>query len=813
MGAPVQLRVRRAARALFFVTVIFIVPFSLCGQSADERTVLPIPPPRFSGTITPDYATSTKAPAPPLSAPANSPNILLILLDDAGYGQTSTFGGLIPTPTLDALAANGLRYTRFHVAALCSPTRAALLTGRNTHAVGMGTITNWSNGFPGYTGSIPKSAALISEILRENGYATAAFGKWHLVPDPEMTLAGPFDHWPTHQGFDYYYGFIGAETDQWNPELTEGTAPVRMVSPSGRENDYTLNEDLAVHARAWILQQKALAPDRPLFMYYATGATHAPLQAPRSWIDRFKGKFDMGWDEYRRVVFERQKKLGVVPASAILTPRPKELPAWESLSADQKRVAARLMEVFAGFMAQADHEIGRVIEAFRQTGQLDNTLVIFIAGDNGASLEGNLTGTDNMMEQVNGIEAPTAEILKHLDEIGGPNSNPHYPAGWAWAGNTPFQWGKRIGSHLGGTRDPMVVSWPSHIRDGGGTRAQYQNVTDVFPTILDAVKLPTPKSVNGVEQQVVNGVSFLDSLADPAAPEHRTQQYFEMHGNISMYSAGWVAAHRSGILPWTYVLAPGARVPEWELYNLEKDYSEANDLAAQNPDKLKALESVFDAEAKSNNVYPIDTRIGGGRDHGNASPPGGRSYYTFYPGATHLYGANAPGTRNRTHTFTAYVEMPASGGDGVLVAEGGTGAGYSLYIKDGHPCYTYNYFRREVTTISSPEKLAGGKAVIELNFAYDGGGLGKGAVVTLSINGKKEASAHLSHTVPRAYSFEETFDVGEDTASPVGPYAAPFPFTGTLERLELRAEAPPALTPNQQKAEREAEIRIQAARD
>jgi arylsulfatase A-like enzyme len=662
------------------------------------------------------------------------PNVLIILLDDAGYGQTSTFGGLIPTLTLDALAANGLRYTRFHVAALCSPSRASLLTGRNHHAVGMGTIVNWSNQNPGYTGSIPKSAAFLSEILRQHGYATASIGKWHLIPDTETTLAGPFDHWPTHQGFDYFYGFIGAEADQWHPELTDGTTPVRMIPPRGRESDYTLNEDLANHARAWILQQKALAPDRPLFMYYAPGGTHAPLQATRAWIEKFKGKFDMGWDEYRKIVFARQKQLGVIPSETLLTPRPAELPSWDSLNSDQKKVAARLMEVFAGFMAQTDFEVGRVIDALRQTGQLDNTLIVYIAGDNGASLEGNLTGTDNIMEQINGIQPTPAEVLQRLDTIGGPDSNPHYPAPWAWAGNTPFQWGKRIGSHLGGTRDPMVVSWPNHIHDAGGIRSQYLHIIDVMPTVLEAARVAQPASVNGVVQQRMDGASFLNTLANVAAPESRTTQYFEMHGNRAMYSNGWLAAQRTGLLPWAYTFGADSAAPAWELYDLTRDYSEAKDLAKANPAKLEELKSLFNVEGERNQVFPIDPRVNG-RQHPNPPPPGGRAFYTFYAGASHLYDAQAPGTRNRNHIFTAYVEIPAGGADGVLVAEGGTAAGYSLYIKNGRPSYTYNYFRRDVTTIAAKDSLPAGKSVIELRFLYDGGGLGKGATVALIVNG------------------------------------------------------------------------------
>jgi arylsulfatase len=725
--------------------------------------------------------------SPPKISNDSAPNILLVLLDDAGYGQTSTFGGLIPTPTLDALAANGLRFTRFHVTALCSPTRAALLTGRNNHAVGMGTITNWSTDDPGYTASIPKSAAMVSEILRQHGYATASFGKWHLIPDPETTPAGPFDHWPTRQGFDYFYGFLGGETDQWHPEVVENTIPARMVPPRGRENDYTLTEELATRAREWLTRQKSIAPDRPVFMYFAPGAVHAPLQAPSRWIEPFAGKFDMGWAEYRRIVFARQKQLGVIPRDTVLTTRPPEIPAWDSLNADRRRLASRLMEVFAGFMTQVDHEVGRVVDAFRETGQIDNTLIVFIAGDNGASLEGSLDGTDNIMELVNAVQRPPSEVLRHLDEIGGPLSNPHYPVGWAWAGNTPFQWGKRFGSHLGGTRDPMVISWPARIRDAGSTRSQYEHIIDISPTMLEAAGIAQPRTVNGIEQQVVDGIGFLDVLANRAAPERHTRQYFEMHGNRSMYDSGWIAAKRSGILPWAPSM-PTASDPPWELYDLAHDYSEARDLAAANPGKLEELKKEFNEAATKNKVLPINPSFD--RVHPNPPPPGGRAFYTFYPGTVQLFDATAPATRNRTHTITAYVDIPAGGADGVLVADGGTSSGYVLYLKDGRPSYTYNYFRREVTTVAAPDRLPPGRARIDLRFAYDGGGNGKGATVTLTVNGRKAADARLARTVPKIYSYDESFDVGEDTATAVGPYTAPFPFTGTIEKIEIRADPP-----------------------
>jgi len=726
------------------------------------------------GLLVPSVASSQPA--------TRQPNVLLVLIDDGGYAQTGTFGAPIPTPTLDRLATTGLRYTRFHVTSLCSPTRAALLTGRNNHAVNMGSITNWSMDREGYNASIPRSAAMLPEVLRQNGYATAAIGKWHLIPDPETTAAGPFDHWPTRQGFDYYYGFISGETDQWHPDLREGISPVRMQPPPGRDGDYTLTEDLAEKARAWIFQQKSLAPDRPVFMYLAPGAVHAPLQAPARWIAPFKGAFDMGWDEYRKQVFERQKALGVIPKDAELTPRPPEIPAWASLSADEQKVAARLMEVFAGFMAQADHEIGRVIDAFRQVGQIDDTMVVFIAGDNGASLEGSLSGTANLMEAINGIPTPASELVARLDEIGGPQSNPHYPVGWAWAGNTPFQWGKRISSHLGGTRDPMVIAWPGRIRDEGAVRSQYLHVIDIYPTILEAAGITQPAAVNGVAQQKVDGISFLDSLARGDAPEHRTTQYYEMHANRSIYHDGWIAGQRSGNVPWPS--GNSKTPPPWELYDLRRDYSQAHDLAAQHPQKLAELQRLFDEEAGRNKVLPLDARVAE-RQHIGPPPPGGRSFYTYYQGTAYLANANAPSTINRSHTIRAYVDIPARGAEGIIVADGGLAAGYALYIKDGRPTYTYNYFRRDVTTIAAASALSAGKALIEVRFAYDGGGSGKGATVTLLVNGTKAGEARLRQTVPAVYTYDETFGVGEDSSTAVGPYTAPFVFTGTIERVEI----------------------------
>jgi len=771
---------RHVPKFFALTTAVFATLCSVSSAQEPDRTVLPMQPPTFSGTIGRTYADSTPEAPFAVRPPAGAPNVLVVLLDDEGYGQSGTYGGLIPTPTLDRLAAGGLRYTRFHVTALCSPTRAALLTGRNPHAVGMGVITNWSTDYPGYNSCIPKSAALVSEVLRENGYATAAFGKWHLIPERENSPAGPFDHWPTHQGFDYYYGFLDGETNQWHPELTRGTEPVEMVAPPGRASDYTLNEDLADKAIAWIRSEESLAPDRPFFIYYAPGASHAPLQAPRAWIDKFKGQFDMGWDRYREIVLERQKNLGVVPADTKLTPRPPEIPAWDSLSPDQQKVAARLMEVYAGFTAQSDYELGRVIDSIAELGQLDNTLILYIAGDNGASLEGGLYGTANSMAQINGVGPTTAETLARLDDLGGPKTTPHYPVGWAWAGNTPFQWGKRIGSHLGGTRDPLVVYWPKQIHDAGGIRSQFEDVTDIAPTILQAAGVPEPAEVDGVRQQRVDGIGMLSTFASASAPEYRTSQYFEMMGNRAMYSSGWMAASRSGLLPWVYGAAPGAiKTQPWELYNLDKDYSEATNLAAENPEKLQQLQNLFDVEAKKNHVYPIDPRQGG------RQPRPAAKHFTYYTGTGHLYVSLKPAYENHSHTITAFVDIPQSGADGVLLADGAEGGGFTLFLKDGKPTYTYNFFQRTVTTIAAPSPLAPGPAKIVLKFAYDGGGTGKGAMATLEVNDRTVAEARIPETVPVAFSFEDTFDVGQDTASPVGDYKSPFPFTGVIHRIDL----------------------------
>jgi arylsulfatase A-like enzyme len=811
-----------STRRLCKTSTIFSVAF-LCGCASPrqplqavngiDRTVLPIPDTLFKGTIGQTYKDSVPEKLKLITPPAGAPNVLLILLDDAGYGQTGTFGALIPTPTLDRLAAGGLRYTRFHVTALCSPTRAALLTGRNHHSVGMGTITNYSTSFPGYNGWIPKSAAFVSEILRQNGYATSAFGKWHILPDWESGPTGPFDRWPTHQGFELYYGFLGGQTNQWTPNLFEGETPLEMKIPPGRKADYTLNEALADRAITWINTEKSITPARPFFVYFAPGATHAPLQAPKAWIDKFKGKFDMGWDKYREIVFEQQKKLGVIPEDAKLTPRPKEIPSWDSLSVNQRKVAARLMEVFAGFMSQTDFEIGRVIDAIQKTGQLDNTLIFYIAGDNGASLEGNLYGHFDMMAEVNGLSEHADSLVKHLDDFGGPNSYPHYPAGWAWAGNTPFQWGKQVASYFGGTRDPLVVYWPKQIKNGGVVRAQFHHVIDVAPTILEAAGLPQPSQVDGVAQKAIDGVSMLYSFDASNATERRTTQYFEMYANRAIYDDGWVAAAWTGRSPWVRHWEFGLGQQPWQLYHISSDYSETEDLASQYPSKLKKLQDLFVIEGKKYQVFPLDPRTGERADP-NLRPnlTEGRKQFVYYAGAGHLLSSLAPNTINRSHTITAYVNIPAGWVEGVLVAQGGLTAGYSLFLKSGRPTYTYRYFNRQLTTIADPKPLPVGPAVIRLEFLYDGEGVGKGATAYLFVNGKKVGEARIPQTVSVSYSFDETFDTGEDTSTPVGNYVAPFKFTGSIQKIEIDT-APQNLSASDKKRLDEQSATIEAVKE
>jgi arylsulfatase len=770
-----------------------VLAFSLTSARAQapRGAVLPAPEPAFKGTIGRTYKESQPDKIPVTTAPAGAPNVLVVLIDDAGFGQWSAFGGQIPTPNLDRLAHMGLRYTRFHTTALCSPTRAALLTGRNHHSVGTGVITEAGTGYPGYTGQIPKSTAMISEILRQNGYSTAFFGKNHNVPDWETSVSGPYDRWPGLQGFDHFYGFIGGEANQWAPALYRDHQRVEMEVPKGMEGRYTLNDALADETITYILQQKSVTPERPFFIYYAPGATHAPHHVPKEWMDKFKGQFDQGWDKYREETHQRQLNLGVIPPGTKLTPRPKEIPAYDSLTPDQKRVAARLMEAFAAYTAHTDDTVGRVLDALEQVGQLHNTLIFWIIGDNGASMEGTPYGSFNEMASLNSIPEDPALLVRHLDEIGGPNAYNHYPVGWAWAMNTPFQWGKQIASHLGGVRNPMVIAWPDRINDRGGIRTQFHHVIDVMPTILEAAQIPAPTEVNGVAQKPIEGVSILYSFDRANAEGTRHVQYFEMFGNRALYKDGWIAAARHGRLPWQ--LGVGSSVSfdndRWELYNLAQDFSQSNDVAAQYPSKLKELQDAFWVEAEKYQVLPLDDRFAERIDPTlRPSLIEGRTSYTYYPGL-HVPESSAAQIKNRSHTITVYVDVSQGGTDGVLVAAGGVVGGFSLYVKDGQLTYEYNYVTQARYKVTGSEVLSPGPTTIRMEYSYDGGGLGKGGTVALLVNDKKVGEGRIEKTIPGRFSADETFDIGEDSGSPVSAdYAAPNRFTGTIKQVVINTQ-------------------------
>ena len=768
-----------------------------CLIPTNAQETLPRPAPPFRGHIgltpkdsTPDFPGEVKA-------PKGAPNILLILTDDVGFGASSTFGGPIPTPTMDHLAAQGLRYTQFHTTALCSPTRAALLSGRNHHSNATGVIMELGTGFPGYNTIMPKTNGTFAEVLRQNGYNTAWYGKNHNVPDWHSSQAGPFDLWPTGLGFEYFYGFIGGDTSQWAPALYENIKP---IEPPHDQPDYFFDRDMADHAIARIQMLHAVAPDKPWVTYYAPGTAHAPHHAPKEWIARYKGKFDMGWDKMREETLARQKSMGVVPPDTQLTPRPKEIPAWDSLDADHQKVYAHMMEVYAAALSYCDTQMGRIMEAIDEMGETDNTLVIYIQGDNGASAEGTPQGLLNEMSIFNGIPEDFKQVMAHMDDLGGPLTFNHYPVGWAHAMDTPFQWTKQVASHFGGTRNGLVISWPARIKDKGGIRTQFSSVIDIYPTILEAVGVQSPSMLDGVPQKPVEGFSMVYSFDDAKAKSVHRTQYFEMFGNRAIYNDGWVAATTPPILPWVM----GAGVPvedyKWELYNVEKDFSEANDLAAQQPKKLRQLQDLFFAEAGKYNVLPIDNSKVERFDVSlRPSLTRGRSEFTYFPGMVRIPEGSAPDFKNKSFRITADVEIPAGGAEGMLLTQGGRFSGLGLYLLKGKPVFYYNLVGVERTSVDAKEALAPGKHTIELYFKYDGGGIGKGGLATLTVDGKKVAEQKLTRSIPFRVSADETLDIGEDTGTPVSEdYHVPFKFTGKLNKVVVRlAEA--ALTPEEQK--------------
>ncbi|MGF1987421.1 MAG: arylsulfatase [Nostoc sp. ZfuVER08] len=770
-------------RSLIISLVITILTVTSPAFAATSQ-VLPIPQPEFKGKIGITYKDSKPDFPQPITAPDKAPNVVLVILDDVGFGQASTFGGPVETPNLTRLAESGLRYNQFHTTALCSPTRAALLTGRNHHSVNTGVVEELATGYPGYTTILPKSAATVAEVLRQNGYNTAAFGKWHNTPDFETSVAGPFDRWPTGLGFEYFYGFLGGDTNQWSPALVENT---KRVEKPANNPDYHLTPDLVNHAIAWIRNQQSIAPDKPFFAYLATGATHAPHHAPKAWIDKYKGKFDQGWDKLREEIFARQKQLGVIPANAQLTPRPEELPAWDSLSADQKKLSAHMAEVFAGFLAHTDYEIGRLIDAVDQLGELDNTLVIYIVGDNGASAEGGLTGTVNELKFFNGVPENLPQLLASYDDLGSPKTFNHFPAPWAWAVNTPFQWTKQIASHFGGTRNPLIISWGEGIKDKGGIRSQFHHVIDIAPTILEVAGVTAPKEVNGVKQQPIEGTSLAYTFDNPDASSHRETQYFEMFGNRAIYHRGWVAAARHGRLPWERTVKGDFDTDKWELYNIAEDFSEANNLAPENPEKLEKLQKLFFKEARKHQVLPLDDRVLDRFDVKiRPSLTAGRTNFTYYPGVFGIPEGSAPNLKNRSFSITANVEIPETGAEGILLTQGGRFAGWSFFLEDSKPTYVYNYANAVRYIIQSPEKLPPGKSTIQFDFDYDGGTVGKGGIGKLFINQQQVAEGRIEKTIAYRLALDETFDVGRDTGTPVvDTYQVPFTFTGNLQQVSL----------------------------
>ena len=732
--------------------------------SQPDRTVLPLAEPQYPPITELDARKVTPPPRFEVKAPEGAPNVLIVLIDDMGFGIPSAFGGPVHMPTADRLAAAGLRYNQFHTTAVCSPTRTALLSGRNHHMNNMGGITETATAFPGNTGQRPNSVAPLAEMLRLNGYSTGFFGKNHETAPWEVSPSGPTDRWPTRSGFDEFYGFFGGETNQWAPFIYHGMNPVEVP----RDPNYNFMTDMTDKAIGWMQFQKALTPDKPFFMYFAPGATHAPHHVPKVWIDKYRGTFDQGWDALREATLARQIKLGVVPAGTKLASKPEAIKDWSKLTPDEKKLFARQMEVFAGFGEYADTEVGRLIDAIGDTGQLDNTLVFYVLGDNGTSAEGGMNGMFSEMTYFNGVQETVADMLERYDEWGGPSTYPHMSAGWAVAGDTPFMWTKQVASNFGGTRNGLIVYWPKRVTAKGEVRSQFHHVIDVAPTVLEAASLPEPKSVNGTVQAPIEGVSMAYTFDSAGAASRHTVQYFEMFGNRAIYADGWFAGtlHRA---PWEMTPRRPLLDDIWELYDTRTDFSLVNDLAARNPAKLKELQELFLKEAVKHRALPIDDRVVERVNAKLAGRPdlmGDRTSLTLHAGMKGMSENVFINIKNRSLTITADVEVPQGGANGVILAQGGRFGGWSLYFKDGKPAYVYNFLGLERTTVAAAQPVPAGKARIRFEFAYDGGGLGKGGRGTLYVNDAKVAEGRIERTQPIIFSADETADVGEDDATP-----------------------------------------------
>ena len=773
------------------------VPGSPSATTTIDGKQLPPPPAKFGGVIKEDAKDSKPYWPPSVVPPKGAPNVLLIMTDDQGYGVSGTFGGVIPTPSMDRIANAGLRYTQFHSTALCSPTRAALITGRNHHSVGFGVIGEMSTGFPGYDSVIGQESATVGEILKENGFATSWFGKNHNTPTYLYSVAGPFDQWPSGMGFDYFYGFMGGETDQWTPYLYRDHTP---IFPWIGKPGYNLTTDLADEAIKYLSALNAAAPDKPFFFYYVPGGTHSPHQPTKEWIEKFKGKFDMGWEQLREQIFANQKRLGVIPASTKLTPWPDVLPKWDSLSLIQKKLYAHEAEVFAGYVAYTDHEIGRVIQQVKDMGKLDNTLIIYISGDNGTSAEGTLEGTFNQMTAYNGIlKLPEAVQMLHYESWGSENTYPHMSVAWSWAFDTPFKWTKQVASHFGGTRQGMAISWPGHIKDVGGIRSQFHHMIDIVPTILEATHIQAPTTVNGIAQRPIEGVSLAYTFdkANANAPSKRETQYFEMFANRAIYHDSWIAATTPPAPPWDLgtVKLPAINDYKWELYNLSEDYSEYNDLAAKNPDKLKELQALFLSEAAKYNVLPLDNSVLPRIITPRPSATAGRTLFTYTGSNAGIPVGNAPSILNKDYTITAEVNVPKRGAEGMIVTMGGRFGGYALYLLKGKPVFVYNLLDLERYRWEGGvggedwlgDSLSPGKHTIVFDFKYDGPGPAKGGTGVLTVDGKELSRKKIEHTIPFLMSIDESFDIGSDTRTAVDDsYKLPFHFTGSIDKLTFK---------------------------
>jgi len=797
------------------------------GSPAATTTIhgeqLPPPPQKFGGVIKSDAAASRPHWPARVVPPGGAPNILLIMTDDVGFGAPSTFGGVIPTPALDRIAASGLRYTQFHSTALCSPTRAALITGRNHHSAGFGVISEQATGYPGYDSILPRDKATIGRILRDNGYRTSWFGKDHNTPAFQASQAGPFDQWPVGMGFEYFYGFIGGDTSQWQPNLFRNTT---QIYPYVGQPGWNLTTAQADDAIAYMNRTHTLAPDQPFFIYYVPGGTHAPHHPTPEWIKKIRDMhlFDRGWNALREQIFANQKRLGVIPPDARLAPWPDDLlKRWDALTADEKKLFIRQVEVYAAYLAYTDHEIGRVIQAIEDMGELDNTLIIYISGDNGSSAEGTMVGTPNEIAMFNGVDVPVADQLKRFYDVwGSDRTYNHMAVPWSWAFDAPFAWTKQIASHFGGTRQGMAISWPRVIKDRGGVRNQFHHVIDVAPTLLEAAGIPAPKMVDGIPQRPIEGVSMVYSFdkARARAPSRHRTQYFEMMGDHAIYHDGWIASTKVVRPAWVTfgpVQVAPAELP-WELYDLSKDWTQSEDVAARHPAKLKQMQALFWSEAAKYQVLPLDASVASRLVTARPSLTAGRDVFTYRGELTGIPNGVAPSILNASYTFKAEIEVPQGGAQGMLVTQGGRFGGYGFYLQKGKPVFLWNLVDTERIRWEGPEALAAGKHTLEFDFKYEGlgvgtlgfndlSGIGRGGTGVLKVDGKVVATREMKRTIPLILQWDENFDVGADTGTPVDDrdYPMPFRFTGKLKKLTLTIDRPRLTAADEQrlrKAER-----------